>query len=542
MASSTLIELFGHIVFSFTRSVTEHYNPEEPEYTAESFGYDPLQSTGREWYYHPVDELIYQEYSEREVTSTNYLASSSHNVRVIDAFSPEENEETQENQQDEDKDEMAWRRLRPSPLQTVFKSMYIGALISLLAASILGTIFMMMSYLVYKTVMNCEYQLDKTISVREQWARTIASIISVAFYYICPLISLLLLFRLYQLKGVKRKLIVVCFVMYCLDAVYRGVLQAVGKPLFMLPALQKSLFYVPLYSLFFTYVCLQCYFATKHLFSPSTKLATMICKMATPSFCSIITVFPIKFFIYTAYIKQDKEGKLLIALFSPLMGVAVKVISRICVQRLWNITHPGHSFVLLAPLYFSLAVMFRVLQADLNSLKSIAVLGIVHGFAEVIERSTLVVVDHICHQICRRASTAWGSFRSPRRERLTADIAIMSMLYESTAVVSVNGLLYLYQLIFLENESLLKLLQTFAINTSVPLVIEWFFTSVSLAIETRYQNMAVMAVWQKQWKRHILVAIVTVLPMAILTSVALLAIVHARFNKPPSRPCKMPFT
>ena len=60
MSGSTLIEVFGHIVFSFTRSVTEHYSPEEPEYTTESFGYDPLQSTGREWYYLPVDELIYR--------------------------------------------------------------------------------------------------------------------------------------------------------------------------------------------------------------------------------------------------------------------------------------------------------------------------------------------------------------------------------------------------------------------------------------------------------------------------------------------------
>ena len=76
MSSSTLIEVFGHIVFSFTRGVTEHYNPEEPEYTAESFGYDPLQSTGREWYYLPVDELIYQEYSDREVTSEKSQAGT----------------------------------------------------------------------------------------------------------------------------------------------------------------------------------------------------------------------------------------------------------------------------------------------------------------------------------------------------------------------------------------------------------------------------------------------------------------------------------
>ena len=47
MSSRTLIEVFDHIVFNFTRGVTELYNLEEPEFSAESFGYDPLESTGR---------------------------------------------------------------------------------------------------------------------------------------------------------------------------------------------------------------------------------------------------------------------------------------------------------------------------------------------------------------------------------------------------------------------------------------------------------------------------------------------------------------
>ena len=132
MASSTLIELIGHIVFGFTRGVTEHYNPEEPDFTAESFGYNPLDNTGQEGYYYPVEELTFQEYSDREAASLDYLGSSSHYVRVIDACAPEENEERQGDQQDEDK-AMAWKQHRPSALRTVCKSMYIGALISLLA-------------------------------------------------------------------------------------------------------------------------------------------------------------------------------------------------------------------------------------------------------------------------------------------------------------------------------------------------------------------------------------------------------------------------
>ena len=136
------------------------------------------------------------------------------------------------------------------------------------------------------------------------------------------------------------------------------------------------------------------------------------------------------------------------------------------------------------------------------SLQSIAVLGIIHDAVEVIERNSMVLIDHICHVIWKRTSAPWRSFRNPRRERLMADIAIMSMLYESSAIVSVNGFLYLYQCIYLKDDSLLELLQSFAISTSVQLVNEWLFTSVSLAIETRYQNIAVMAVWRTRWKRH----------------------------------------
>ncbi|PFX13399.1 hypothetical protein AWC38_SpisGene22515 [Stylophora pistillata] len=393
MSSSTLIEVFGHIVFSFTRGVTEHYNPEEPEFTAESFGYDPLESTGREWYYHPADEFIFQEYSDRRDTAlSSFLSSSLINARCTDACAPEENEETLDNEQDEDR-AMAWKRLRPSALSTVGKAMCNGALISLITATLIGSLFMLITYLSYKTELNCLFHSKESIPVQVQW------IISISTYN-----------------------------------------------------------------------------------------------------------------------RQNKEGKLLIAIFAPLVGVVLKVISRIPFQRLWKFTHPGYSYVLLAPVYFGSAFMFRVLQADLDSLQSMATLGVIHGFAEVLERSMMVIIDHFCHVIWKRKSAPWGSFRTHRRERLMADIAIMSMLYESIGLVSVNGVFFLYQLIYMKSESFVKLLQSFAIRTSILLVIEWFFTSVSLAIETHYQNMAVMAVWRKRWIRHILVAIINAVPLAVWSS------------------------
>ena len=67
----------------------------------------------------------------------------------------------------------------------------------------------------------------------------------------------------------------------------------------------------------------------------------------------------------------------------------------------------------------------------------------------------------------------------------------MSMLSESAAIASVTGFSYLYQFIYLQNSSFVNLLQLLAMHTSVQLVIECIiFTSLSLAIETRYGSVA----------------------------------------------------
>ena len=53
--------------------------------------------------------------------------------------------------------------------------------------------------------------------------------------------------------------------------------------------------------------------------------------------------------------------------------------------------------MLLVPLYYGSAVMLRLLQVDFQDVEAIAVIGVIHGIAEVIERSAMVFVDHIYH-------------------------------------------------------------------------------------------------------------------------------------------------
>ena len=259
MLGSTIAELFGHILYNFTRDVTEHYNPNEPEFTAESFGYNPLDSTGREWYCHPVDELIYQEYSDREATSLDYQVSRCVQVKVTDASTIENNEET--HIASHEQREMAWKQLRPSVIRTICKSMYIGASISLFTAGILGAIYILISYICYKTVHNCEFPLKREIPVQVQWMRTISASILCAFLYIWYFTNALFLFRSFQLMGVKRKLIFISGIFYFLDAVYRVLLQYLGVSESRLSASKK----IPVNALFFTSLFAQTYLVTKLL-------------------------------------------------------------------------------------------------------------------------------------------------------------------------------------------------------------------------------------------------------------------------------------
>ena len=539
MSSCTLLEMFSDLVFSFTRGVAGHYNPDEPEFTPELFGCNPFESTGREWNFFPVDEMIYQEYSDRQDTTLDYLAASGFRARLDDACLPNENQGMQESQPLVEADTaMAWKRLRPSALATVCKSLYIGASISILAATTAGLLYSLLTYVSYQTTLNCEYRPGESIPVKIQWLRTISEVIVNTFLYMWFLMEMLFLFRPYQLSGVKRKCALVAFFLFCLDALYRLAFQIFQISHSKLSIIQT----LPLNAFFLISAIWQLYLIVNHFRALlNGRWVHLFLKMIMPSFLTFALGILITTFIYPWYNDANDKGKYMIALFSPLTGVIFKVISRICVQRLWNITHPGYSYVLLIPWFFGLAINFRVLQADLDSLKSIATIGIIHGSAEVIERSAIVFIDHICNMIWKRSSVDWGHFRTPRRERLMADIVIISMLYEAAAIVCVNSGWFLYQWVYIEGDFPLHLFVEFALRTSIALVIEWFFSSVSLTIVTRYQNMAAMAVWRKRWKRHILVALVNTVPLALWTSEYLLLILSRRFDDP-KQSCKMPFT
>ena len=325
MSSRTLLELFSHIVFSFTRGVAEHYNPDEPEFTPDLFGCNPFESTGREWNFFPVDEMIYQEYSDRQDKTLDYLAASGFRVRLNDACLPDENEGMQESQPLVEVDTaMAWKRLHPSALATVGKSLYIGAFISILAAATTGVLYSLLTYVSYHTMFNCEYGPGESIPVKIQWIRPISEQIADFFLYKWLPMAMLFLFRLYQLSGVKRKCASVAFFLFCLDALYRLAFQIFQISHSKLSRTQT----LPLNAFFLISAIWQLYLIVNHFRGLSNgRRVYLFFKMIMPSFFSFVLGILITTFIYPWYNNVNDKGKYLIALFSPLTGVIFKAIS-----------------------------------------------------------------------------------------------------------------------------------------------------------------------------------------------------------------------
>ena len=165
-------------------------------------------------------------------------------------------------------------------------------------------------------------------------------------------VTILFLFRPYQLMGLKRQVILVCCFGYCLQASYIITLQALG----ISHSKQSTLQLIPVIFINVVSLCLQLYFVTNHFCIGRTRRSQVkfFLQMTAFPISLVILAVPVAQIIHPAYNKEDKDGKLLIALFSPLTGVLLKVISWVSVRRLCSKSiHSGYSYVLLRPLCLS---------------------------------------------------------------------------------------------------------------------------------------------------------------------------------------------
>ena len=244
--------------------------------------------------------------------------------------------------------------------------------------------------------------------------------------------------------------------------------------------------------------------------------------------------------IIPLYHKQNETFRAVIAGALPLMTAVPKVIVRLAAQRM-DFLHPGDSHVLVSVLYSASAIVFRVMQAELTSLRLFILLSLAHGCVDLLERLTIVLRDCLWYFLYKKVlkrdgvdrMTRTDKFRTPRSMRLIADMSIQMMLGEATSLIAAVGFIQLYSFMYNRVEpfsSDVTLVGGFFVRVSIALTIDFIFNSLSCWLQMWSFNVSVARVWRIKWRKHLLVGLIfTTLTLCFFTT-HLFAVVREKHN------------
>ena len=263
------------------------------------------------------------------------------------------------------------------------------------------------------------------------------------------------------------------------------------------------------------------------------KKAIKVSAMLVAQFAFGIPIaYGIVYVLIPLYGEVSETYRAIIAGALPLVAAIPKVIVRLAAQRI-DFLHPGDSHVLLNVLHSATTIVFRVMQVELTSLRLFILLSFAHGAVDLLERLTIVIRDYFWYFVYKKlkrdsSETRANQFRSPRSMRFVADMSIQMILCESTSLIAAVGFIQLYSFMYNRNDASSASITQFFIRVSIAISIDFFFNSFSFWLQMSYLNIAVVRVWRKKWRKHMLIGfILTAMTLCYFTS-HLFAVVKAK--------------
>ena len=433
-----------------------------------------------------------------------------------------------------DDSKMGWKRSRPTRLMSLWKGMKYAFHIQFLGGVALGSLAFSILILNLNTIDICfDVQYPHWTAVSKRYQRMIVTV-SIIESFVIQLWTFLVVLTMFEWRLIKK-----------LNLLTLNLLGALLDPCIRLFARLYGVFRKPWMSypcngLFVLILVTNSLIIGREIAKNSEternkriKKTIQVLAMLIAQFAFGIPItFGLVYVLIPLYGEASETYRAVIAGAVPLATAIPKVIVRLAAQRI-DFLHPGDSHVLLIVLYSASAIVFRVMQAELNSLKLYIILSFAHGAIDLLERLTIVIRDYVWYFIYKKLKRDGrelilkaNQFRSPRSMRFVADMSIQMILGESTSLIAAVGFLQLYNVMY-NGRDTLSGINEFLIRVSIALSIDFAFNSLSFWLQMSYLNIAVVRVWRKKWRKHMLIGfIVTALTMLYFTS-RLLSIVSA---------------
>ena len=415
-----------------------------------------------------------------------------------------------------DDTKMAWKKSRPANWRkSLWKAMKYVFCIQILGGLALGSLAVLILVLNFNSVDLC---YDRKF--KGNWAtipRNIQAIIVTAETVEAYVIQMWMFFVILTMFGWKlvKKLNLLTLNLLCAfcDTCYRLYLQVFGM-------YHKSWMSFPLNGLFFIIVVSNSILIGREIAKNSEtersrKLKKTI-KVSAIVAAQLAVGIPLSFILVYVliplYHRQNETYRAVMAGALPLVTAIPKVIVRLAAQRI-DFIHPGESHVLLSVFYVALAIVFRVMQAELTRLELFILLSFAHGAVDLLERLTIVIRDYLWYYVYKKLKRdvtmlRADKFRTPRSMRFIADMSIQMILGESTALIAAVGFIQLYSFMYKNNALSFAEMIQFFIRVAIALSIDFAFNSFSFWLQMSYLNFAVVRVWKKRWRKHMFVGLV----------------------------------
>ncbi|XP_078380081.1 uncharacterized protein LOC144663023 [Oculina patagonica] len=439
-----------------------------------------------------------------------------------------------------DDSKMGWKRSRPAKWwMSLWKAVKLSFYIQIVGGVPLGSLAILILILDFNSVDLC-FDMQST-----NWTalpkRTQAIMVTAASTeaYVVELWSFLLVLVMFGWPMIKKlNLLILNLLGAFIDTCYRLYLQIYG-------IYKKPWMSFPLNGLFLSILVMNSLLIGREIAknneterSRKIKKTVRVSAMLTAQFVLGIPItFSLVYVLIPLYGEANETYRAVIAGALPLVTAIPKVIVRLAAQRI-DFIHPGDAHVLLNVLYTASAVVYRVMQAELTSLPLFILLSFAHGAIDLLERLTIVVRDYLWYFIYKKIKRdrvetiiSADKFRTPRSMRFIADMSIQMILGESTALIAAVGFIQLYNFMYsadyLSSTNMYFITQFF-IRISIALSIDFIFNSFSFWLQMSYLNIAVVRVWKKKWRKHMVVGLIlTTVTMCYYTT-HLFAVVKAK--------------
>ena len=398
---------------------------------------------------------------------------------------------------------LGWKQNRPSLTKSVLQCTRVAVEIILVGGILLGFQAVALVYLDLNTYDYCFWEPSESFNRNNGLGVASMMLNTFGIYSV----YFLLLMAIFKWKLIKELNIVTLTLLLAFS-------EITCYLVFMVLEFHSPLRNIPA-SIWCAHVLIISYIIGKK-FSPTDKIKAI--KTAFKLCAQFITTVPVAyflvFFVLPWFARQHGTGKAVLASVFPLILLPAKVVSRHCALHVGNLTHPGRAFVLVVVAYGGSSIVFRLMQAEMDSFEIFVFLSIADGIGHLLERSTVLFRDYVWQKIISRCITIElprnQSYRTPRSQRLTADMSIQDMLFATVALVNVLATTQLYRIVYqdLTPDETRGVLIEFFQRVLTGLGIMLIFDVLVIVLLTRVMNLPILRVWKKNWKLHCFVTAV----------------------------------